>query len=94
MSKEQKEVLADQIQRASDADIAKGMISKVTQELKNECMLKFADSSAHDSEGHQALNIYIKSIDDLRSRLESYVATGNLARSKLARLKEKEKRDV
>ena len=70
-------------EKGIEAKVAAKVFDDVQEELQQEVLQKLAESNPHDSEGHTMLNLYMRVLSDIRSKIDVRIAHGKNAQTKL-----------
>lgn len=87
MTEERKDKLRTIQDRGARADIVLKELKDSKEALEKQVFDSFRGSDVHDAKGHQAQRFYLKVLDDVFSRFEHFVMTGEEARKELVRMK-------
>lgn len=86
MADEQK--LRSQVDRGETARLVLAELAKAFEALEKDCFAAFAQSDIHDDAGRKTCRLYLKVLDDVRTRFTVAVRTGEAAHKELIRIKE------
>lgn len=80
--------LRAQIDRGTTASIVLAELTKAFTALEEDCFKAFKASDIHDDAGRKTCRLYLKVLDDVRTRFTVAVRTGEAAHKELVRLKD------
>lgn len=80
--------LTKQTEKGRTAELLKSELNEAFSALEEQCFEKFKESSIHDNEGHMAVRVYLKVLEDVKDRFELSMVNGNIARKELVSLRE------
>lgn len=86
MSKNDK--LMAQTDRGQKAEALLSELDEAFKSLEEQCFEKFRESSIHDKDGHMAVRVYLKVLDDIKDRFQLAMVNGEIARKELVSLRE------
>jgi hypothetical protein len=75
-------------------EVARGVLAeleKAFKALEEDCFATFKASDVHDDAGRRTCRLYLKVLDDVRTRFAVAVRTGEAAHKELIRIKEPSK---
>ena len=84
---DQSEKLRSQVDRGETARVVLAELEKAFEALEKDCFSAFTQSDIHDDHGHKACRLYLKVLDDVRTRFTVAVRTGEAAHKELIRIK-------
>lgn len=85
---EQTERLRSQVDRGTTARIVLAELEKAFKALEEDCFKTFKSSDIHDDAGQKTCRLYLKVLDDVRTRFTVAVRKGEAAHKELIRIKE------
>jgi hypothetical protein len=80
--------LRAQVDRGETARLVLAELAKAFDALEKDCFNAFKQSDIHDDAGRKTCRLYLKVLDDVRTRFTVAVRTGEAAHKELARLKD------
>ena len=85
---EQTERLRSQVDRGTTARIVLAELDKAFKALEEDCFKVFRSSDIHDEVGQRTCRLYLRVLDDVKTRFTNAVRTGEAAHKELQRLKD------
>lgn len=82
----EKSKLTEQTDRGQRSEIVLQELDGAFTALEADCFDSFKNSDIHDDEGRLACRIYLRILDDVKSRFEYAVQNGEVARKALTEL--------
>lgn len=79
--------LRSQVDRGETARVVLAELEKAFKALQEDCFATFAASDIHDDAGRKTCRLYMKVLDDVRTRFVVAVRTGEAAHKELIRVK-------
>jgi len=83
--------LRSQTDRGETARVVLAELEKAFKALEEDCFKTFAVSDIHDDAGRKTCRLYMKVLDDVRTRFKVAVVAGEAAHKELIRIKEPSK---
>jgi hypothetical protein len=80
--------LRSQVDRGENARLVLAELAKAFDALEKDCFAAFKQSDIHDDAGRTTCRLYLKVLDDVRTRFNVAVRTGEAAHKELVRLKD------
>lgn len=84
---DQTEKLRSQVDRGETARVVLAELEKAFKALEDDCFKTFAASDIHDDSGRKTCRLYMKVLDDVRTRFRVAVFSGEAAHKELVRIK-------
>lgn len=81
--------LRDQTDRGERASVVLKELEAAFDALEKDCFAAFKNSDVHDDLGRTTCRLYLKVMDDVRTRFMAAVYNGEAARKELMRIKPK-----
>lgn len=79
MSEELREI----VDKGERAELALKEIDEAFTALEAQCLDAFRKSDIHDEKGHRTCRLYLKVLDDVKTRFTTAVRNGEVSRKKL-----------
>jgi hypothetical protein len=79
------------VDRGETARVVLAELDKAFAALREDCFNTFAQSDIHDDAGRKTCRLYLKVLDDVRTRFTVAVRTGEAAHKDLIRVKDPSK---
>lgn len=86
--------LTGQIDRGVAAEAVLHELEGAFDALEKDCFDTFRGSEIHDNDGRTACRLYLRVMDDVKSRFTQAVRTGDAARKELIKINEPKVRDI
>ncbi len=86
--------LREQMDRGLRAETALQELEKAFEALREDCFNTFANSDIHDDAGRRTCRIYLKVLDDVKTRFVTAVRSGDAAHKELIKIADISKRKV
>lgn len=86
--------LTNQIDRGIAGQTALDSLEQAFDALEKDCFDSFSRSEIHDDDGRKVCRLYLRVMDDVKSRFTTAVRNGEAARKELIKINEPKVKDI